>query len=132
MARKVSPSQLRNMIRQAQAKRKRAVDRYNRAVRKYKSDVKRTIDNYKHAVRANDAKARANRQRINRELVRLTRTNSPSRSTRFHTSSQVLHQTFTRLEHRAAFAPAQPDRQHLVDLSEQETANSLAVLNHGP
>ena len=129
MARRVSPSQLRNMIRQAHAKQKRAIDEYNRAVRKYNSDVKRSVDNYDQAVRAHNAQVRANRQRIHRELAQLNRASSPSRSTQFHTSSQILHQTFIRVQQRAAVAPPHPERQRLIDLSEQETANSLAVLN---
>ena len=129
MARRISASQLRNKIRQAQAKQKRAIDNYNRAARDYNSKLKRAVGNYNQAVRSHNSKVRTNRQRIERELANLKRSTATGSLTRVRTSSQVLHKAFIRVESRTVSVPANDDRIRFFDLSEQETANSLAVLN---
>ena len=129
MARRISASQLRNKIRQAQAKQKRAIDNYNRAARDYNSKLKRAVGNYNQAVRSHNSKVRTNRQRIERELANLKRSTATGSLTRVRTSSQVLHKAFIRVESRTISVPGNDDRIRFFDLSEQETANSLAVLN---
>ena len=129
MARRISASQFRNKIRQAQAKQKRSIDNYNREVRAYNGKVKRAVDTYNQAVRSHNSKVRTNRQRIDRELANLKRSTATGSLTRVRMSSQVLHKAFIRVESRTVAVPTNDDRVRFFDLSEQETANSLAVLN---
>lgn len=129
MTRRVSPSELRNLLRQAEAKQKRAIDEYNRLARKHNSEARRAIENYNREARAYNAKVRANRQRINHELARLKQQPPRPRLVVFRTSVQALHQAFIRVEARANLTPLTSEGSRLVELSEQETANSLAVLN---
>ena len=117
------------MLRQAEAKTKRAVDKYNQEVRKYNRGRKRAIDDYNREVRAYNTRVRANRQRISRELARLKQHSTTPRLVQFRTSVQTLHQTFVRVENRITEAPATADAERFLELSEQETANSLSVLN---
>lgn len=118
----MTPSQLRNMIRQQQAKQKRAIDQYNR-------EVKRAVDDYNRAVRAHNSKVRANSQRLERELARLARGGSWSGVSRIRISSTALHSSFVRVERHVGLAPPSEAHARFLELSEQETANSLAVLN---
>ena len=52
MPRKVTPSQLQSMLRQAEQKRRQAVDKYNQAVRKHNQQTKQAVDDYNRAARA--------------------------------------------------------------------------------
>jgi len=127
MGRRVSASQLKSMIRQAEAKQKKAIDDYNRAVRKHNREVNRAIENYNRAVRSHNAKVRANRQRLRTELARLK--SGATRSTPIRSSSYVLYETFTRVELRVEASRPSEWQDRFLDLSERETANSVAVVN---
>ena len=147
MVRRVTPSQYRSMLRQAQAKqrqnvqklntairqyntaRKQAVDAYNRDVRAYNARVqanrtarKRAIDAYNRDVRAYNARVRANRTRLQSALQRLTQQTKTVRYTALHESVSVLSTAYNRLD----VADANP---FLSDLAEQEATNSVTVLN---
>ena len=129
MARRINVSQLKSKLRQAQAKQKKAIDNYNRAVRERNRKVRRSVDDYNRAARAHNAKVRANRQRLARELARLSSTTSSYPLTRIRASSQTLHRSFTHVETLAEAGAPSSTRDRFLDLSEKETANSLAVLN---
>ena len=129
MAHGMSPSQLRNMIRQAEAKQRRAVEDYNRKVREHNRKVQRAVDGYNQAVRSYNAKVRANRQRLQRELSRLASASRSTTSVRYRSSSEILYRTFQRVEVRAEASAHTERLERFVDLSERETANSVAVTN---
>ena len=112
MPRRVSRSQLQTQVRQAQARNRQAVNNYNREVRAYNSQV------------------RANRDRRRRELERLSRTPTrvAVRYTVYHRSVMTLQESFNRLDAIAETASWDGD-DALVEMSEAEAANSVAVLN---
>ncbi len=128
MARRVTPAQLRSQIRQAEQKQRQAISRYNSAVRKHNSDVKRRIDNYNREVRAHNARVRSNRQRLEREIRRLNSTPRTTTHVVYRRSVVTLHESFQRLESASA-AGTWDGGDDLLDLSEGEAANSVAVLN---
>lgn len=131
MAQKISASQLRSKLRQAQQKQRQAISKYNQAVRRYNQDAKRAVDKYNRVVRTHNARVRANRQRIKNELARLRR-QTVTTTTRFvvyRTSVETLHQSYTRLENVAESRQLDPRYNRLLVLSERETANSLVVTN---
>ncbi|NER78986.1 MAG: hypothetical protein F6K42_05285 [Leptolyngbya sp. SIO1D8] len=130
MARKVSASQLRSKLRQAQRKTQQAIDKYNREVKRYNHQVKRVVNEYNREVRTYNSRVRANRQRIKRELAKLG--GQPTKKTQYvvyHTSVSSLYEAYTDLEQRAEKQNFDPRYNRFLDLSERETANSLEVLN---
>jgi hypothetical protein len=132
MARKYTPSQLRNKLRQEQQKQKRAIDNYNRDVRRHNQKVKSNINKYNREVRAYNARVRANRQRVKNELARFNRKASTTITTRqviYRTSVDTLHDSYSRLENYAESQQLDPRYNRVLDLSERETANSLEVTN---
>lgn len=129
MAGRISVSQLKSKVRQAQAKQKKAIDDYYRAAREDNPKAKRAVGNNNQVVTTHNANVRANRQRLAREISRLGNTISPARLSRIRSSSEVLYHTFTRVEVRAELAAQSEHGDRFLDLSERETVNSLAVLN---
>ncbi|MFC0530425.1 pPIWI-associating nuclease domain-containing protein [Phytohabitans kaempferiae] len=111
------------MIRQAQAKSRKAISDYNTAVR----GLQRAVDNYNREARAHNARVRANQQRLRSELARLSSQRSTTRYTVTQTSTYTLHTAFRQVEVEADYWD---DRgQLLADLAEAETANSARVAN---
>ena len=136
MARKVTPSQLRSMIRQAEQKQKQAIDKYNREVRRYNQDVRRrqqkakqAADKFNREVRAHNTRVRTNRQRIQNEINRLNRTRTTTRYTVYRSTVVSMHETYSRLETTASQRSLGPYHQEFMDLSERENANSLEAMN---
>lgn len=130
MVRKISASQLRSKLRQAQRKTQQAVDKYNRGVNRYNQQVKRVVDEYNRDVRTHNSRVRANRQRIKRELAKLS--GQPTKKTQYvvyRTSVNSLYEAYTHLEQRSETQNFGPTYNRFLDLSERETANSLEVLN---
>ena len=133
MPRRVTPSQLRNMIRQAEQKQRQAINKYNEGVRKwnreadkYNRESKRAVDNYNREARAHNALVRRNRQRLRNELSKLASQASRTRYVTYRTSVESLHSAFVRVE---AKADAGVLGSQILDLTEGETANSFTVLN---
>lgn len=131
MARKVTPSQLRSIIRQQEQKQRQAINKYNNAVRQHNQKVKRAVDDYNREVRAHNARVRANRQRVNSELARLRnrRVTVTTRYTVYRASVETLYDAYSHLEHRAESQALDPQYNRILDLSEREAANSLQVTN---
>ena len=134
VARRVSRSQIQSQLRQAEARQKQAVNKFNREVRAHNARVRvrqqQAVNRYNREVRAHNAQVRAHRDRLRRELQRLSRT--PARVTVqytvYHQSVMMLHESFRRLETVAEAASWNGDDE-LFEMSEAEAANSVAVLN---
>lgn len=128
LPRRVTPSRLRSMMRQAE---QRAIQNYNRAVAKHNREVKRAVDDYNRDVRAHNARVRANQRRLRTELAALAR--QPVRLSRtqvtYRVSVEALHSSFVRLESAAARATWGDTGDELFDLAEGEAANSVQSLN---
>ena len=126
MARRISLSQFRSRLRQAQSKQKQAIDRLNRAVRADYQKRKRAVDDYNRAVRAHNTKVRTNRQKLQQELRKLQNA-SPMRTPRVTVSARNVHAAFAVLEQRHQAGTVYPE--DLYSLFEDETANSLRTAN---
>lgn len=90
MPRRVSPSQLKSMIRQLEAKQRQAVSELRKA--------QRAIDNYNREARAHNARVRANQQRLRAEFARFNNQRSSTRFISTQTSTIALHTAFYRVE----------------------------------
>jgi len=147
MVRRVSPSQLRSIMQQAQRKQKQAVDNYNRQVRQRNQRVKREVDKinreinahnqkvrrdvnrYNSEVRAHNSRVRANRQRLTTELRRLeTRARSTSYSS-YRTSTNVVTQAYKAIERKEDIGNFNNAHNEILEYAEREAANSAGVMN---
>ena len=124
-----SASQIRNMIRQAEQKRRRAIDTYNQGVRRYNQNLRTAVNQYNSAVSSHNSRVRSYRQRIVSELNQLNRQSSTQLIV-YRTSVQNLYSSYERLESRADSPSYQARFGRILDLSEREAANSLIVANH--
>jgi hypothetical protein len=129
MPRRVTPSQFRSLLRQAEQKRKHAINNYNAAARKYNQEVRRAVDNYNREVRAHNARVWTHRQRLRTEFARLQSGTTTVRYVSYRTSVQVLHEAFLRVEAKVETGAWGEAGTLLLDLTEGETANSVEVLN---
>jgi hypothetical protein len=129
MVRRITPSQARSMIRQAQQKQQQAIRKYNSAINGYNSDVKQAVNKHNQEVNAHNARVRANRSRLQNELRHLNSGASPT--ARYTTSTRVVRiveQRFVGVE--TAFESGRwADPQNLLDLAEGEAADSVATIN---
>jgi len=118
-------AQLKSRLRQIDQKHRQAVSNYNNAARRFNAGV----NNYNREVRAHNARVRANQQRLRTELAKLSsQTVVLSRHITYRASVRTLHQSFIRIEVASERADWRGNDE-LLDLSERETANSIAVLN---
>ncbi|HEX6514932.1 MAG TPA: hypothetical protein VF049_05130 [Nocardioidaceae bacterium] len=131
MVKKVTPAQLRSMIRRQQQQERQAINRYNRAVDKVNKANKKAVDEhnrqvnaYNRDVRAYNAAVRKNRQRLKTELSRLStqKTVTTTYVVEYRQSFDVLQRASTRVEELGG-------NEQLLDLVEGEAANSAEVLN---
>lgn len=129
MARRISPAQFQAMARQAQQRQRQAVDNYNREVRRYNSNLQGAVNNYNRAARAHNARVRANRDRLRSSLAQLRQRSATTSFTSYRLSVQTMYESYSRLEHVAEEHGLDADYPELLDLSEREMANSLAVAN---
>ena len=130
MARKISAAQFRSKVRQAQQKQRQALNKFKSDVRQQEHKRRAAITRYNQAARAHNARVRANRERLRRELVRLSRQTSTIRSmVVYRTSAVSLHEKYLVLERQADSMENTPFFDRVMDLSERETANSIAVAN---
>lgn len=128
MPRRMTPSQIRSAVRQAQNKQKQALDKYNREIRQHNQKVKQAINSYNNEVRRYNARVRANRQKIATELRRLQSTTT----VRYHvvqTSAINLNNYYERLDAGESSLESSNYGSEFLDLSERENANSLALSN---
>ena len=129
MVKRITPSQLRSKLQQAQQKQRQAINKYNQAVRQQKQKIQQAIDKYNQEVRSYNARVRANRQRLQSQLARLNQQKTTTRYVVYRTSVQTLLDVYTRLETSAESEQLGPHYNRVLDLSERETANSLDVTN---
>ena len=122
MPRRISASQFRSKIRQAQAKQRQAIQRHNNEVRRYNSERKRRIDAYNREVRTYNSRLRSNRNRLKSALRRLASQPVTVQFTSLRQSSLILSAAYEQLDNGGADP-------FLSDLAERETANSASVLN---
>lgn len=135
MPRKMTPAQYNAWVRQEDARRKRAIDAYNAEVRRVNTHNQRVVADHNRKAAAHNnqvvaeynRRARAHNDRLRREVARLNATTS-SRHTTYRRSVSTLRQSFSQLE-VAADAASWKGAEDLLDLSESETANSVAALN---
>jgi len=136
MVRRVTPSQFKNIVRQAQNKarqvqnkQKQVINKLNQDIRRFNQKAKQAVNKHNQEIRAHNARVRANHQRLKSELARLNRQPTTSQYVTFRTSVKTLHDTYTRLEHHAETQTLGEGYNRVLDLSERETANSLEVMN---
>ena len=122
MPRRVSASQMRSIIRQAQTKQRQAVQRYNSDVRRHNSEQKQKTDAYNRAIRSYNNRLRSNHSRLQSALQRLARQPVSAEFTSLRQSSLLLSTAYERLDNGGADP-------FLSDIAERETANSVSVLN---
>ena len=126
MARRINRSQMQSKLRQAEAKRRQAVQnvvsKYNNEVRSRNARVNTAINNYNREARAHNARVRANQSRLRSALSRLSHQTITVRYTTVHHSVRELTSAYERLD----ASNADP---FLSDLAERETANSAQVLS---
>ena len=124
----MSRSQIQSLIRQAEDRRRRAINDYNSTVRRYNDNVKRAVDGYNRVANAHNATVRANRERLARELARLSVPRTTTVYVQYRRSVTSLRQSFARIE-TAAEAGGWSPGDDIYDLAAGETANSVSVLN---
>lgn len=136
MVRRVTPSQMRSMIRQAEQKQRRATEQANRAIRDFNRAVdeanrkqRQAVNEYNREARAHNARVRANRARLQSELRQLS--SQPARTIRYTGSTRLVsavEQTFMGVE-SAVESGRWEDSDNVLDLVEGEAADSVAALN---
>lgn len=129
MSRKLTPKQ-------AIAKLNQSIDQYNRAVRKWQSDVRQqnrrinaAINQYNASVRKYNAAVRRNRQIIANETKRL----SASRTIHvtYSISAVAMQNQYERIiQVYSEGTPVTPEQDRILDLVEQEQANSIITENY--
>ena len=129
MARRVTPSQWNSMVRQAQQKQRRAIDKYNREARAHNQKVKQAVHNYNRDVRAYNARVRADRQRLKNEIARLNRQTNTTRYVTYRVSVNAVQTAYERLEHAADAGGFDERYNDILDLSEREAANNAGLMN---
>lgn len=128
MPRRMTPSQIRSAVRQAQNKQKQALDKYNREVRQHNQKVKQAINSYNSEARRYNARVRANRQKIATELRKL-QSSTTVRYQTVQTSAINLNNYYELLDAGESSLESSSHSNEFLDLSERENANSLALSN---
>ena len=129
MPRRMSSSQIRSKLRQAQSNQRQALNRFNSLVRSYNNKVRqhnserrRAIDAYNREVRSYNARVRANQSRLRMALQSLSTQAINVRYSSSRESFVALHSAYERLDN----SDADP---FILDLAERDTANSATLLN---
>ena len=133
MVRRVTPSQLRSMVQQAQQRQQRAVNEYNAAVRKHNATVRRNISDYNRAVtsynreaRAHNARVAAARRRLTSAVNGLSTTRVSVRATAYYSRVTHLHRSYEQIE-RSAPGTWLESREDILELAHSEAANSVTL-----
>lgn len=135
MARQMTTAQYNAWVRQENARRQRAIDAYNAEVRRVNAHNQRLVADHNRKVDAHNRRVvsdynqrvRAHNDRLRREVARLNARSATTHLT-YRTSVTTLRQKFDVLE-KAADSADWTGSEDLFDLSESETANSVAALN---
>lgn len=129
MARRFNASQFKSKMRQAISKYNQGVRKHNEAVRKAGRDRRRAISDYKQEVRRFNAAQRLRQQRIRSVLAQLGHRPVVQSYSIIVSSTHSLGEAYLRLEEHASDARTAEQERFLIDLPQQETANSLDVIN---
>jgi len=129
MVRKISMSQFRSKLRQAQNKQKQAIAKYNRDINQHNQKVKRAINQYNTEVKKYNARVRANRQKIASELRRIQSGRTTIHYQTIRTSAISLNTQYEQLDSREDEFLNIENGARFLDLSEKENANSLETSN---
>jgi Predicted pPIWI-associating nuclease len=159
MARPLTPTQLRSLIRQEEARQRQAVNRYNadvkrhnqeveraakeeerRAVDRYNREVKKRNQEIDRALRQDEQRARneinrynrevkAHERRLKAEMQRLARQSAPAPLVVVQQSTSTLGSAFHDVETAYAAEDWGQGGAAVVELAEAETANSASVAN---
>ena len=127
MVRRVTPSQLRSLVRQAESKQRQAINKINQGINKYNREVKRVVDNYNREVRAHNARVRADRNRLNTALKRLEQESRKPNRVSYTVQSRTVYSSYERLERRADAGYYDDRFNDALDLAEREAANSVEL-----
>lgn len=127
MAIRMTPSQARSKLRQLENKRRQAVNKYNQDVRRYNQQVKQAFNKHNQNVRTYNSKVRQNRQRLRTALSNLQRAPVITTYSVVRQSALTLNESYVSLESHVQFDEADPRHRVMLELPQQETANSLAV-----
>ena len=129
MPRRMSSSQLRSKLRQAQTRQRSAIQKRNNEarsrnnkVRQNRAKLRRAVNDYYRAARTHNARIRANQARLRSSLQQLATQQVTVRQTTLRESVTSLASAYDQLDR----SDADP---YLSDLAERDTANSVAVLN---
>ncbi len=128
MARRISTSQLKSKLRQIESKQRQAINNYNRAVRSYNAEVKKRVDAYNRAVRSYNSTVRHNRQIIDREIRKLSFQSSTQTTYRITLNTMQQHYNVINRVYGDGIEVT-PEQNRILDLIEQEQANSLITAN---
>ncbi len=121
MAKSFNMSSFKSQIRQAQHRAERQMrSEINKATRKFESDMNRELRKY-------NSKVRHNQQLITRELNKL-QSHTTVRST-YTVSLGAMHQHYTTIGNIYGDSVVSPRQEQILDLIEQEQANSLITAN---
>jgi len=135
MARRMTPAQYNAWVRQENARRQQAINAHNAEVKRLNAHNQRVVADHNRKVGTQNRKVvndynqrvRAHNDRLRREVARLNST-SGTRHIAHRTSVTTLRQSFSQLE-TAADSARWAGSDDLFELSESETANSVAALN---
>lgn len=128
MAKRINVSQLKSKLRQIENKQRQAINNYNRAVRQYNSGVKKAVSDYNAFVRNYNATVKRNRQIISRELGKL-QSHSTVRTT-YTVSLNTMQQHYNTVNfYYGEGVTVDPYQSRILDLIEQEQANSVITVN---
>jgi hypothetical protein len=116
-------------MRQAQSRQRQAISKVNSAINKYNREVKSLVNNYNREVRAHNSRVRSQQTRISSEISKLNRISSSTRYSNYQNSVNTLHNAYTVLDRENTYVPENYEQNRLLDLSENENANSLEVAN---
>lgn len=136
MARRFSTSSFRSKLqqlqsrqRQALGKLKQAVQNLERAERERVRRVNAAIDRYNAAARNHNNRLRQNQQRLKIGIARLRASSSSPRVLTYRTAVVRLTESYARLDASSKSRSLSNQENYLYDLSEQEAANSVSLLN---
>ena len=128
MSRHISTSQLKSQLRQIEQKQKRAIADYNRVLSEYNTEINKSTTAYNSFVREFNSSVCRNRYIIEQEMRKLnTRT---AVATSYTASMHVMQQHYQRVN--AVYREGvdiTPEQDQILDLIEQEQANSLLTAN---
>ena len=128
MAKSFNMSQFKSKLRQIENKQRQAINNYNRAVRQYNNSVKKAVSDYNAFVRNYNSTVKRNRQIISRELSKL-QSHSSTRTT-YTVSLNAMQQHYAAVNaYYGEGVTITPHQSRILDLIEQEQANSVITAN---